>query len=148
MCYGQEIKTPTWLHVVRAEFIHRSKTDMTRSQARRSRSQGRRNAVRSLEMLDAPWIWFERHELSLVWPSLALTFNSPPQQLAYSLQAIIYAGGNHFTVRFRDKSGRWWRHDGQAASGVPQPDDIQSDAQLLMNGTRFACTLIYRRDDY
>ena len=148
MCYGQEIKTPTWLHDVWAEFIHRSKTDMARSQARCSQCQGRRNAVQSLEMPDAPWIWFERHESSLVWPLLALTLNSPPQQLAYSLQAIIYAGGNHFTVRFRDKSGRWWRHDGRAASGVLQPNDIQSDAQLLMNGTRFACRLIYRRDGH
>ena len=99
-------------------------------------------------MPDVPWIWFERDRSSSVLPSLTLTFDSPPQQLNYSLRAIIYAGGNHFTVRFRDKSGNWWRHDGRVASGVPQPDDVQSEVDLLMNGARFACTLIYRRDDY
>jgi len=81
-------------------------------------------------------------------PSLALTFNSPSQQLGYSLRAIIYAGGYHFSVRFREQSGRWWKHDGQVASGVPQPDDVQSEAELLMNDTRFAYILIYRRDDH
>jgi len=98
-------------------------------------------------MPDVPWIWFEREEHSSITPSLTLKFDSPPQQLSYSLRAIIYAGGNHFTARFRDLSGSWWRHDGQVSSGVPQADDIQSEVQLLMNDTRFASLLIYRRDD-
>jgi hypothetical protein len=55
-------------------------------------------------MPDTPWIWFEREKLSPVTPSLTLTFNSPSQQLSYSLRSIIYAGGNRFTVRFRDQS--------------------------------------------
>ena len=78
---------------------------------------------------------------------LTLTFDSPPQQLNYGLWAIIYAGGNHFTMHFCDKSGNWWRHNGRVASGVPQPDDVQSEVDL-MNGAHFACTLIYCRDDY
>ena len=90
-------------------------------------------------MPDVPWIWFERDRSSPACPSLTLTFDSPRQQLRYCLRAIIYAGGNHFTVRFSEQSGGWWRHDGQQAPGVPQPDDIQSEAELLMNGTRFAC---------
>ena len=85
---------------------------------------------------------------SPVWPSLALTLDSPPLRCDYSLWAIIHAGGNHFFIRFREQSGGWWKHDGQVTSGVPQPDNIRSEADLLMNGTRFACTLIYRWDSY
>ena len=79
---------------------------------------------------------------------MILTFDSPSQQLSYSLQAIIYSGGKHFTVRFRDQSGMWWKHDSQVASGVPQLDNIQSEANLLMNSTRFAHLLIYRSDNH
>ena len=99
-------------------------------------------------MPDVLWIWFEWDRSSPVLPSLTLTFDSSPQQLNYGLQAIIYAGGNHFTMHFHDKSGNWWRHDGQVASGVLQPNDVQSEVDLLMNGARFACTLIYHCDDY
>ena len=80
--------------------------------------------------------------------SLTLKFNSPLQQLNYSLQAIIYVGRNHFTVCFRELSGRWWKHDSQVSSGVPQPDNIQSEVEILTNDNHFACTLIYRRDDH
>lgn len=95
-----------------------------------------------------PWIWFERESASPAGPSLTITFCSPPQQLTYSLRAIIYSGGSHFTVRFRDGSGGWWQDDGQLASGIPQPDNIQSEAELLLNNERFANILIYRRDDH
>jgi hypothetical protein len=145
---GRSNKAPIWLHTVWEEFIHHSKTSVTRSVATCSHCQGQKK-VQGLRMPDdVPWIWFERDQYSPVWPSLTLTFGSSTQQSSYSLRAIIYAGWNHFTVRFRDQSGRWWRHDGRLASGVPQPDSIESEAGLLMNGTRFACTLIYRRNDH
>lgn len=50
--------------------------------------------------------------------------------------------------RFRRQSGEWWRHDGRVASGVLQPDNMESTTELLMNGARFTCTLVYRRDDH
>lgn len=143
---GHDRGTPIPLHTVWTRFIQRSRMDAPRRGSVCSCCKGQ-NKVRALRMPDVPWIWFERGEHSPVTPSLTLTFDSPPQQLSYSLRAIIYAGGNHFTARFRDQSGSWWRHDGQVSSGVPQADDIQSEVQLLMNDTRFASLLIYRRDD-
>ena len=80
-------------------------------------------------------------------PSLSLAFNSPSQQLTYSLRSIVYFGGNHFTVRLREQSGRWWKHNGQIASGVPQPDNVQSASELLTNDGRSTSIYIYRRDD-
>ena len=139
-------ETPISLHTVWTSFIERTRKNVRR-EATCSRCQGQ-NKVRALEMPDAPWIWFEWDRNSSVEPSLVLTFDSPSQRLSYSLRAIIYAGGNHFSIRFREQSGGWWKYDGRVASGVPQPDDIRSKAELLMNGTRFACTLIYRRDGH
>lgn len=139
--------SPVWLRTAWEEFIHRSKTNAARTGTTCPRCPAPNN-VEVLRMPDVPWIWFERDHSSSVWPSLTLAFDSPPQRLTYSLRAVIYAGSNHFTVRFREQSGMWWRHDGRVASGVPQPDNVQSEAELLMNDTRFACTLIYRRDNY
>jgi len=145
--YGQGNKTPVWLNTVWTEFVHRNKTVAAQSRLRCSHCGGP-NKVHVLKMPDLPWIWFERGQYSPVWPSLTLTFDSPSQQLNYSLRAIIYSGGKHFSVRFRAKSGEWWRQDGLVASGVPELDDIHSEADLLMNGTRFAYIVIYRRDGY
>ncbi|KAF9779748.1 hypothetical protein BJ322DRAFT_1086264 [Thelephora terrestris] len=142
---GLDRKIPISLHTVWDNFIQRCQTDPFHQNSRCSRCQGQ-NKVRCLEMPDVPWIWFEREKSSPVGPSLALTFDSPSQRLSYSLRSIIYAGQNHFTIRFCEQSGKWWRHDGQIASGVPQPDNIQSESQLLMSGARFACIFIYRRD--
>ena len=147
MGLGCDRRTPIPLHTVWTSFIKHSRTDTSRQEATCPCCQGQ-NKVQALRMPDAPWIWFEREKRSPVTPSLTLTFDSPPQRLSYSLRAIIYAGGNHFTVRFCERSGRWWKHDGRVSLGVPQPDDIQSEVQLLMNDTRFACTLIYRRNDH
>ena len=144
---GKGSKTPVWLHTVWEEFVCHSKTNTARSAMKCSQCRGP-NKVQALRMPAVPWIWFERNRYSPVWPSMILTFDSPSQQLSYSLQAIIYSGGKHFTVRFRDQSGMWWKHDGQVASGVPQLDNIQSEANLLMNGTRFAHLLIYRSDNH
>ena len=134
------------LQVVWEEFLRRYQTKPFYKQAR-CHCNGQ-NIVQRLRMPGAPWIWFERGEASPVGPSLTITFSSPPQQLTYSLRAIIYSGGNHFTVRFREESGEWWKHDGQLASGVPQPDNVQSEAELLTNNGRFANAFIYRRDDH
>jgi hypothetical protein len=140
-------KSPISLRAIWEEFVRDSETNPARLGTACPHCQGP-NQVEILRMPDVPWIWFERDRHSPVRPSLTLTFDSPPEMLSYSLRAIIYAGGDHFTVRFRERSGRWWRHDGRLASGVPQPDNIQSEEQLLMNGTRFACTLIYHRDGH
>ena len=145
--HGTDGKTPVWLHAVWAEFVRRSKTDPARFAMTCSHCRGL-NKVQALEMPDVPWIWFERNESSPVWPSQTLKFDSPSKQLSYTLQAVIYSGEKHFTLRFREPSGVWWKHDGQLASGVPQRDSIQSEADLLMNGLRFAYLLIYRRDGY
>ena len=99
-------------------------------------------------MPDSPWIWFEREARSPVKPSLVFTFDSPHERVTYSLQSIVYAGGNHFTIRFRGRSGGWWKQDGQIDSGAPQVDSVQSDEDLLVNDRRFACIFIYRRDDH
>ena len=144
---GYDRRTPVSLHTVWTTFVQRSITGVSQQDATCSHCWGR-NRVQALRMPDFPWIWFERDQHSPIVPSLTLTFNSPSQQLGYSLRAIIYAGGYHFSVRFREQSGRWWKHDGQVASGVPQPDDVRSEAELLMNDTRFAYILIYRRDDH
>ena len=144
---GRNCRTSTTLHTIWERFSQRSRTDASQHEVICSHCRGQ-NKVRALRMPDVPWIWFERERDSPVQPSLALTFNSPPQRLSYSLRAIIYAGGNHFTIRFRERSGSWWKHDSRLWSGVPQSNDIQSEAELLTNDTCFACILIYRRDDY
>jgi hypothetical protein len=133
--------TPVSLHTVWTTFVHRVGTETFRWNATCSRCRGP-NKVWELKMPAVPWIWFERDQHSPVRPSLALTFGPQPLQLTYSLRAIVYSGGNHFTVRFREQSGGWWRHDGRVASGVPQPDDIRFEVDLLTNGDRIACILI------
>lgn len=45
-------------------------------------------------------------------------------------------------------AGRRWKDDGQVLLGVPEPDDVQSEADLLINGARFARRLICRRNDH
>jgi hypothetical protein len=143
---GCDRETPVSLQTVLTTFVRRAETDIHRLDATCSHCQGP-NKVQALKMPAAPWIWFEQGQHSPVRPSLVLAFGSKSFQLDYSLRAIIYSGQDHFTVRFRERSGRWWTHDGRVASGVPQPDDIQSEVDLLTNRTRFACILIYRRDD-
>lgn len=148
--HGTGNKTPIWLHSVWAEFVGRSKSEPARFAMTCSCQS--LNKVQTLKMPDMPWIWFERNRYSPVWPSLTLTFDSPSQRLSYTLQAIIYSGEKHFTIRFRERSDErpdvWWKHDGQAALGVPQRDNVRSEADLLMNGSRFAYLLIYRRDSH
>jgi hypothetical protein len=144
--FGCDRGTPNSSRTVWEGFVRRSRTDPSRQRAICSCCQGQ-NKVQALNMPDAPWIWFERDRNSPVEPSPTLTFDSPSQQLRYSLRAIIYAGGNHFTTRFRDQLGRWWKHDGRLFLGVPRPDNIQSEVELFTNDTRFACIYIYRRDD-
>ena len=144
--FGNDRKGLVPLQTVWDSFIRCSATRVFHHGANCSRCRSR-NEVQTIKMPGTPWIWFERERHSPILSSLTLTFNSPIQWPRYSLRAIIYAGGNHFTARFRDRSGSWWNHDGQLFSGVPQPNDIQSEAELLVNGTRFACIYIYRRDD-
>ena len=147
MGLGRDRRTPVSLDTVLTTFIHRAETEILQWDATCSHCRGP-NKVWELKMPAVPWIWFERGQCSPVGPSLTLVFGSQPLRLTYSLWAIIYSGENHFTVRFREQSGRWWRHDGRVASGVPQPDNIRFEADLLTNGTRFACILIYRRNDH
>ena len=53
-------------------------------------------------------------------PSSSFEFDSPSKKPSYSLQAIIYSGGKHLTVRFRDQS-----------THGPQLDNIRSEVDLL-----------------
>lgn len=141
---GRDRRTAS-LQVVWEQFVERHSESPFGQQAKCDCCEGQ-NRVEGLRMPETPWIWFERQRRSPVEPSPSLTFNSPSQQLRYSLQSAIYTGERHFTARFRDQSGAWWKHDGKIASGVPQLDDIQSGAELLSNDDKFACIFVYRRD--
>jgi hypothetical protein len=144
---GLDRTKPIQLHVVWNNLIRERRENPVRPRRICGVCRGP-NRVERLEMPDSPWTWFEREKNSPVRPSLTLTLNGPHLQLSYSLRAIIYSGKDHFTLRFRDQSGRWWNHDGQIASGIPQPEVVQSEEELLMNGLRFACIYIYCRDGH
>jgi hypothetical protein len=145
--FGRHRSIPASLHTVWTTLIRQVGTKPFRWNATCSCCKGP-NTVRELKMPAVPWFWFERDQRPPVMPWLALTFGSQPLQLTYCLRAIVYSGGNYFTVRFREQSGGWWRHDGRVAFGVPQPDDSQFKAVLLTNGDRFVCALICRRVDH
>ena len=147
MGFGCNCKTPVLLHTILTLFIHQAKTDIYQLDARCSHCLGL-NKVQGLKMPSIPWIWLKWDQHSPVGPSLALTFCSQSFQLNYSLWVVIYSCGGHFTICFHEQLDRWRTHDGQVALGVPQPDNIQSKVDLLMNGTHFACISSYHHDDH
>ena len=62
----------------------------------------------------------------------------------YALIGVVYAGGAHFSARWRDASGKWWTYDGMVNSGQPSLDPITNDAQLTSMGPRVMHILLYR----
>lgn len=57
-----------------------------------------------------------------VSPSLVLTLNQFDERRTFTLAAVVHLGGAHFTVRWRDHSGVWWKHDGHERHGSPVVD--------------------------
>lgn len=98
--------------------------------------------VRSLDLPDTSWIWFEAQtDKQLVLPSFEI--NYPPQQI-YTLQAVIYLGGRHFTARIRKGPSTWWNYDGMRKLGKPQLETIETEEELLGCDGRDFAFLIYR----
>ena len=100
--------------------------------------------VRSLRLSDASWTWFEvKADEPLVFPSLEIRY---PLQRTYTLQAVIYLGGNHFTARIRKGPNTWWNYDGMRPLGKPQLEIINAEEELLSSNGRGVAYIIYRRD--
>ena len=100
--------------------------------------------VESLSMPETAWLWIELCDaVSPIAPSPRLVFGLQDQQRAYTLQAIIYLGGGHFTARLSDRSGTWWKYDGMWRSGTPRVDYVEDEIDLLENDGRRAAFLLY-----
>jgi hypothetical protein len=101
----------------------------------------------SLSFTPLPWIWFDipqGHDQRFAL-STALTIRQyPGPDVSYTLTGIIYAGGAHFSARWKDASGKWWAHDGMVNSGQPVLDTVADDAELTKFGPRAMHILIYR----
>jgi hypothetical protein len=104
--------------------------------------------VKSLSIPDMPWLWIEfcHPDLPIV-PSHRLVFGLRDQHQVYTLQAIIYHGGNHFTARLLDQSTTWWKYDDRWSFGAQRVDNIENEVDLLKNDGRDAAFLLYRRED-
>ena len=89
------------------------------------------------------WLWIEPDPDSPVSPSPHLVFDIPGQRRVYTLEAIIYGGGRHFTARLSDQSGAWWKYDGMWSPNLLQPDRVEDEADLLENDGRVASYLLY-----
>jgi hypothetical protein len=89
------------------------------------------------------WIWFEIYPNVSVLPSLALTFDQFGEPRTFTLTAVVYLGGAHFTARWRDHLGVWWKHDGRKHHGSPVVDVINSESDLCECNGRRMCYLIY-----
>jgi hypothetical protein len=104
--------------------------------------------VDSLSFPETTWLWFELCDLvSPVKPSPRLVFGLPDQWQVFTLQAVIYLGGGHFTARLYDQSTMWWRYDDQWRFGAPRVDRVEDEADLLENDHRRATFLLYSRAD-
>ena len=104
--------------------------------------------IHSFHVVETSWIWFELngHEQSIL-PSLELGHHPPAMQSMYTLQAIIYLGGGHFTARMRNGPNMWWGHDGQWRFGIPRAEVIVDEEELRHFHGRVPAFLIYRRGD-
>jgi hypothetical protein len=104
--------------------------------------------VESLSVPQMPWLWIELEgAVSPVTPSYRLVFGLQHQRRAYTLQAVIYFGGSHFTVRALDQSSKWWKYDGMWRFGAPRIDDVEDEADLLECDGRRAAYLLYRQEE-
>lgn len=105
--------------------------------------------VESLSIPEMAWLWIELCDpISPIAPSPRLVFGSQDQRQAYTLQAVIYHGGNHFTARFSDQSATWWKYDGKWRFGAPCVDHVEDEMTLLENDNRRAAFLLYSRADF
>ena len=75
--------------------------------------------------------------------TLTIEQDSGPN-IGYTLVGIVYAGGAHFSARWRDASGRWWAYDGMVDSGRPSLDPVADDTQLTTLRNRVMNILIFR----
>lgn len=140
-----DIGPPLPLQIAVTRYIQRFSQEPGRSHCRTC--SGPLN-VESLSFPDMPWLWIELCDpVSPITPSLRLVFGLPDQRQVYTLQAVIYLGGNHFTARLSDQSATWWKYDGRWRFGAPRIDDIRGEADLLKNDGRRAAFLLYRRAD-
>jgi len=105
--------------------------------------------VESVSIPEMAWLWVELCDLvSPVVPSLRLVFGLQDQRQVYTLQAVIYQGGNHFTARLSNESSTWWKCDGRWRLGAPRVDRGVSEVDLLENDGRRAAFLLYCRADF
>jgi hypothetical protein len=89
------------------------------------------------------WIWFEIYPNVCDLPSLTLTFDQFGEPRTFTLAAVVYLGGAHFTARWHDHSGVWWKYDGREHHGSPVVDVINSESDLCQCDGRRMCYLIY-----
>ena len=94
-------------------------------------------------MAELTWIWFEIFPHTHISPSLALTFDQFGEPRTFTLTAVVYLGGAHFTVRWRDHLSVWWKHDGCKHCGAPVIDTINDESDLRQCDGRRMCFLIY-----
>ena len=89
------------------------------------------------------WVWFEIFVNSHVSPSFTLTFDQFGEPRKFTLAAVVYFGGVHFTARWRDHLGVWWKCDGREHYGSPVIDVISTESDLLQCDGRRMSFLIY-----
>ena len=94
-------------------------------------------------MATLTWIWFEIFPDTRVSPSLTLVFDQFDEPRIFTLTAVVYLGGIHFTTRWRDRSGVWWKYDGRERHGTPVIDTINDESDLRQYDRRRMCSLIY-----
>ena len=100
-------------------------------------------------MPETTWVWIKISDcISLISPLPCLVFGLQDQWQVYTLQAVIYLGGDHFTARFLDQSTTWWKYDGMWGFGAPCVDHIEDEVDLLENDGRRAVFLVYCRVDF
>jgi hypothetical protein len=101
----------------------------------------------SLSVSPLPWIWIDippgHDQLFSLSTMLPVEQDSGPN-INYILAGIIYVGGQHFSARWRDDSGRWCAYDGMVDSVQPSLDPVTDDAQLTILKNRVMNILIYR----
>ena len=89
------------------------------------------------------WVWFEIFNDTHILPSLTLTMDRFGEPRTFVLTAVMYLGGAHFTARWRDHSGIWWKHDGIERNGAPVVDGVNSESDLRQCDGRRMSHLIY-----
>lgn len=105
-------------------------------------------AVQSLLIPETPWLWVEICDpASPIIPSFHLVFGLRHQCPVYTLQAVIWHGGNYFTAQLSYEPATQWKYDGRWRFGAPCIDDVKDEADLLGNDGRGADFLLYHETD-